>query len=72
MPVSKKIQTLKIDHLEAKACGDDIISALTTRRNTLEYFDSQVFGHACETAEARNTASSEHWRSTKQRQSVSG
>jgi len=39
---------LKIDYLEEKASVDDNISVLNTKRNELDYFDNQVFGHACE------------------------
>jgi len=46
--VRKKLQTVKIDFLEAKASVDDIISILNTRRNELDYFDNQVFFYVCE------------------------
>jgi len=48
LPVSKKLQTVKIDYLEANASVDDTVSVLNTRRNELDYFDNQVFGLACD------------------------
>jgi predicted RNA-binding protein YlxR (DUF448 family) len=47
LPISKKLQTVKIDCMEAKATVDDVISVLTTRRDDFDHFD-QVYGYACD------------------------
>jgi hypothetical protein len=48
LPISKKLQTVKIDYLEAKASVDDAISVLTTRRSEFDHLD-QVYRYACDT-----------------------